>query len=52
MYIHTFTYVCYRYVVEIVHDDYTVLMAKWHGEASLQLMAAYLLSTMVGIPFL
>ena len=30
----------YRYVVIIVHEDYTLLMPKWLSGASLQLLAA------------
>ena len=39
----------YRYVIKIVHEDYTMLMPKCLGGASLQLLAVYLPLTFVGV---
>ena len=40
----------YIYVVKMVHDNYTVLTPKRLDETSLQLLAAYLLSNLFGVP--
>ena len=48
VYIHI--YVIDTYVIKMVHGDYTVLTLKWLGGDSLQVLAAYLLSSLFGIP--
>ena len=47
-----YSHFCYSYIITIVdgYDNYTMLMAKWLGLASLQLLAACLLSSLFGIP--
>ena len=42
-----YTHLRYRYVVKMVHDHY---IKKQLGGASLQLLAAYLLQNLFGIP--
>ena len=50
MCIYTHLHLYRYYVIKMVHDNRTVLTPKRLGGASLQLLVAYLLSNLFGIP--